>query len=156
MAYYIRFCCVQAGGFRAGQTINALVTLITALGMAFFYGWKLALLLLVAVPLITAGAYQQTSMLRKHQQRDAKYMDNAGRVSLCVAGIVQTFTIVHDDPLCRWGYQKNFNMIGNEVSFCCKKTSIQLQVFCYTYIKVTTLAYFSTKFSHTLRYMLYW
>uniref|UniRef100_A0A1B6CUX9 ABC-type xenobiotic transporter n=1 Tax=Clastoptera arizonana TaxID=38151 RepID=A0A1B6CUX9_9HEMI len=70
-----------AAGFRGAQTINSIVTLLAALGMAFYYGWKLAFLLLAAVPLISAGAYQQMKMLRRHQQRDGKYMDDAGRVA---------------------------------------------------------------------------
>lgn len=65
---------------RAGQVMSAIVTLTTAVCIAFIYGWKLAIVLALAVPLIVGAGYQQQMSLRKHQRRDAKFMDEAGRV----------------------------------------------------------------------------
>lgn len=65
---------------RAGQVMSAVVTLTTAVIIAFVYGWKLAIVLSLAVPLIVGAGYQQQIGLRKHQRRDAKFMDEAGRV----------------------------------------------------------------------------
>lgn len=65
---------------RVGQVMSAIVTLTTAVGIAFVYGWKLAIVLALAVPLIVGAGYQQQLGLRKHQRRDAKFMDEAGRV----------------------------------------------------------------------------
>lgn len=65
---------------RAGQVMSAVVTLTTAVTIAFIYGWKLAVVLALAVPLIIGAGYQQQMGLRKHQRRDAKFMDEAGRV----------------------------------------------------------------------------
>lgn len=45
------------------------------------YGWKLACMLLIGVPLIAGAAYQQTLIIRRNQLRDLKLMDSAGRVS---------------------------------------------------------------------------
>lgn len=66
---------------RVGQVLSAIVTLTTAVCIAFFYGWKLAIVLVLAVPLIVGAGYQQQMGLRKHQRRDAKFMDEAGRVN---------------------------------------------------------------------------
>lgn len=65
---------------RAGQVMSAIVTITTAVCIAFIYGWKLALVLVLAVPFIIGAGYQQQMSLRKYQRRDAKFMDEAGRV----------------------------------------------------------------------------
>lgn len=65
---------------RAGQVMSAVVTLTTAAIIAFVYGWKLAIVLSLAIPLVVGASYQQQIGFRKHQRRDAKFMDEAGRV----------------------------------------------------------------------------
>lgn len=65
---------------RAGQVMSSIVTIAIAIGIAFFYGWKLAMVLGLSVPLVIGAGYQQQMSLRKNQRRDAKYMDEAGRV----------------------------------------------------------------------------
>lgn len=60
--------------------LSSMVTLFSALVIAFVNGWKLAMLLLVAVPLLVMASYQQTMILRRNQRRDAELMDQAGRV----------------------------------------------------------------------------
>jgi len=60
--------------------VSAFVTLVSALAIALLNGWKLALLLLAAVPLLVMASYQQTLILRRNQRRDAELMDQAGRV----------------------------------------------------------------------------
>ncbi|XP_034242655.1 ATP-dependent translocase ABCB1-like isoform X2 [Thrips palmi] len=70
-----------AAGLRAGQVIGAFVTLFAALLIAFLFGWKLALLLVVAVPFIAGASYQQMMILRRNQRRDAELMNEAARVA---------------------------------------------------------------------------
>ncbi|XP_060852924.1 ATP-dependent translocase ABCB1-like isoform X2 [Rhopalosiphum padi] len=70
-----------AGGMRAGQVMSSAVTLIIAVCIAIIYGWKLAIVLGLAVPLIICAGYQQQMGLRKNQRRDAKFMDEAGRIA---------------------------------------------------------------------------
>ncbi|XP_014294685.1 ATP-dependent translocase ABCB1 [Halyomorpha halys] len=70
-----------AAGFRAGQVLIAATSLVAALIIAFSTGWKLACILLVVVPIIAGAAYKQASLLRRHQKRDAKFMDDAGQVA---------------------------------------------------------------------------
>lgn len=57
------------------------MTLIAALLIAFLFGWKLALLLVIAVPFIAGASYQQMMILRRNQRRDAELMNDAARVS---------------------------------------------------------------------------
>lgn len=70
-----------AAGLRAGQVIGAIVTLLAALLIAFLFGWKLALLLVIAVPFIAGASYQQMMILRRNQRRDAELMNDAARVA---------------------------------------------------------------------------
>ncbi|XP_046390861.1 ATP-dependent translocase ABCB1-like isoform X2 [Ischnura elegans] len=77
-----------AAGLRAGTVISSMVTLICALSIAFIYGWKLAMLLMVGVPLIAIASYHQTMVLRRNQRRDADLMEDAGRVaSECIQNV---------------------------------------------------------------------
>ncbi|KAE9524995.1 hypothetical protein AGLY_015045 [Aphis glycines] len=70
-----------AGGMRAGQVMSAVVTLTIAICIALIFGWKLAIVLSLSVPLIVGAGYQQQMGLRKNQRRDAKFMDEAGRIA---------------------------------------------------------------------------
>ncbi|XP_071446041.1 ATP-dependent translocase ABCB1-like [Hetaerina americana] len=77
-----------ASGLRAGTVISSMVTLVCALLIAFLYGWKLALLLMIGVPLIAVASYHQTMVLRRNQRRDADLMEDAGRVaSECIQNV---------------------------------------------------------------------
>ncbi|XP_014242218.1 multidrug resistance protein 1-like isoform X2 [Cimex lectularius] len=71
----------SAAGFRAGQVFIAATSLVAALIIAFSTGWKLATVLLFVAPIIAGAAYKQASLLRRHQKRDAKFMDDAGQVA---------------------------------------------------------------------------
>lgn len=78
----------SAAGVRAGQIVSSMVTLLSGIVIAILFGWKLALLLLVAVPCLIGAAYEQTMVLRRYQRRDFKLMDDAGKVaSECVQNI---------------------------------------------------------------------
>lgn len=70
----------QAGGLRVGQILSTIVTLISALIIAFVFGWKLAIVLVLAVPFIAGAAYKQVMLVQKSQNRDSECMDKAGRV----------------------------------------------------------------------------
>lgn len=48
--------------------------------IAFIFGWKLSILLIVGVPFIAGAAYQQNMILKKNQFRDSRLMEIAGRV----------------------------------------------------------------------------
>ncbi|XP_050546689.1 ATP-dependent translocase ABCB1-like [Daktulosphaira vitifoliae] len=77
-----------AGGMRIAQVIAASVTLLAAIGIAMIFGWKLAIVLMLSVPVLIGASYQQQMIQRKHQRRDAKFMDEAGRIaSECVQNV---------------------------------------------------------------------
>ncbi|XP_046678663.1 ATP-dependent translocase ABCB1-like isoform X2 [Homalodisca vitripennis] len=77
-----------AAGLRLGQMLSAMVTLVAAISIAFVFGWKLALVLLLIVPLITGGAYHQTLMMRRTQTQDSRLMDDANKIATeCVQNI---------------------------------------------------------------------
>lgn len=65
---------------RAGQVLSALVTLVSAFTIAFLYGWKLAFVLMIAVPLLVFASYQMTLISRHYQRWDNNLMDLAGKV----------------------------------------------------------------------------
>ncbi len=50
--------------------------------IAFICGWKLAIILVVCVPIIIYASYKQAILLKQNQMRDALSMDNAGRVRI--------------------------------------------------------------------------
>lgn len=76
----VMFLYSQAAGLRAGQVLGALVTLTSALAIAFVFGWKLAFLLMIAVPILVFASYQLALINRRYQRRDAYLMEQAGKV----------------------------------------------------------------------------
>jgi ABC-type multidrug transport system fused ATPase/permease subunit len=74
------FVYLQAAGMRAGQVLGAITTLVSALSIAFVFGWKLAFLLMIAVPILVFASYQLALINRRYQQWDADVMNLAGKV----------------------------------------------------------------------------
>lgn len=71
---------LQAGSLRVAQVISAFVTLSAALIIAFTYGWKFAVVLVIGVPIIAGAAYKQLMILQKSQKQDLECMNEAARV----------------------------------------------------------------------------
>ncbi|XP_076306516.1 ATP-dependent translocase ABCB1-like isoform X6 [Tachypleus tridentatus] len=70
-----------AAGHRIGTVVSAVVTLFTSLVIAFVFGWKLALGLLVVVPILLVAGAVQMKVLKGNQKRDSELMENAGNVA---------------------------------------------------------------------------
>jgi len=51
-----------------------------ALIIAFTFGWKLAVVLVIGVPIIAGATYKQLVVLQKSQKQDLECMDKADRV----------------------------------------------------------------------------
>jgi predicted MFS family arabinose efflux permease len=78
--FSVVFLYIQASGLRAAQVLSTIVTLVSAFAIAFVFGWKLAFLLMIAVPILVFASYQQALVSRRYQQRDSDLMDLAGKV----------------------------------------------------------------------------
>lgn len=76
----LSFLILQAGSLRVAQVISAFVTLSAALIIAFTYGWKFAVVLVIGVPIIAGAAYKQLMILQKSQKQDLECMNEAARV----------------------------------------------------------------------------
>ncbi|KAK7600963.1 hypothetical protein V9T40_008404 [Parthenolecanium corni] len=70
-----------AAGFRIGQVLSAVSTIIAAFSIAFLSDWKLSLILAIFVPIIVYTSYKQIILLKKNQMQDALAMDMAGKVA---------------------------------------------------------------------------
>ncbi|CAI6347628.1 unnamed protein product [Macrosiphum euphorbiae] len=70
----------SAGSLRVAQVISAFVTLSAALIIAFTFGWKFAVVLVIGVPIIAGAAYKQLMIVQKSQKKDFEYMDEAARI----------------------------------------------------------------------------
>ncbi|XP_069683361.1 ATP-dependent translocase ABCB1-like isoform X3 [Periplaneta americana] len=71
----------SAAGLRAGHMLGALVTLLTALAVAFAFGWKLALLVTAVAPFLVWASKVQTEISRRYQRLDTVRMRQAGKVA---------------------------------------------------------------------------
>ncbi|XP_016663132.1 multidrug resistance protein 1A isoform X2 [Acyrthosiphon pisum] len=70
----------SAGSLRVAQVISAFVTLSAALIIAFTFGWKFAVVLVIGVPIIAGAAYKQLMIVQKGQKKDVECMDEAARI----------------------------------------------------------------------------
>ncbi|ULU10527.1 hypothetical protein L3Y34_014663 [Caenorhabditis briggsae] len=66
---------------RLPVVLASIVTILGALGIGFYYGWQLALILVVMVPLLVMGGYFEMQMRFGKQIRDTQLLEEAGKVA---------------------------------------------------------------------------
>ncbi|GFQ83988.1 ATP-dependent translocase ABCB1 [Trichonephila clavata] len=71
----------SAAGVRIGTVISAAVTLAASIAIAFIFGWKLALALILVVPILLVAGAVQMKTLKGNQKRDAELMSDASEVA---------------------------------------------------------------------------
>uniref|UniRef100_A0A0K0DQT7 ABC transmembrane type-1 domain-containing protein n=1 Tax=Angiostrongylus cantonensis TaxID=6313 RepID=A0A0K0DQT7_ANGCA len=66
---------------RLPSVISSVVTIIGALTIGFIFGWQLALVLTIVVPLIIGSGYFEMQMQYGKKMRDIKLLEEAGKVA---------------------------------------------------------------------------
>ncbi|XP_074939105.1 ATP-binding cassette sub-family B member 5 isoform X11 [Phalacrocorax aristotelis] len=70
-----------ATGSRLGLMTMTVFTLLTAIIIAFVYGWQLTLLILASIPFVIATNAARISSVTGHAAKDQKALEEAGRIS---------------------------------------------------------------------------
>ncbi|XP_014458531.1 ATP-dependent translocase ABCB1 isoform X1 [Alligator mississippiensis] len=70
-----------ATGSRLGLSTMTVCTLLTAIIIAFVYGWQLTLLILACIPFVIATNAVRISSVSGHASKDQKALEEAGRIS---------------------------------------------------------------------------
>ncbi|NXJ61426.1 MDR1 protein, partial [Rostratula benghalensis] len=70
-----------ATGSRLGLMTMTVFTLLTAIIIAFVYGWQLTLLILACIPFVVATNAARVSSVSGHAAKDQKALEEAGRIS---------------------------------------------------------------------------
>ncbi|XP_014140363.2 ATP-binding cassette sub-family B member 5 isoform X1 [Falco cherrug] len=70
-----------ATGSRLGLMTMTVSTLLTAIVIAFVYGWQLTLLILACIPFVIATNAASVSSVSGHAAKDQKALEEAGRIS---------------------------------------------------------------------------
>ncbi|XP_067147710.1 ATP-binding cassette sub-family B member 5 isoform X1 [Apteryx mantelli] len=70
-----------ATGTRLGLMTMTVCTLLTAIVIAFVYGWHLTLLILACIPFVIAANAVNVSSVSGHAAKDQKALEEAGRIS---------------------------------------------------------------------------
>ncbi|NXN44428.1 MDR1 protein, partial [Rhinoptilus africanus] len=70
-----------ATGSRLGLMTMTVFTLLTAIIIAFVYGWQLTLLILACIPFVIAANAAAVSSVSGHAAKDQKALEEAGRIS---------------------------------------------------------------------------
>uniref|UniRef100_A0A146L3B6 Multidrug resistance protein 1 n=2 Tax=Lygus hesperus TaxID=30085 RepID=A0A146L3B6_LYGHE len=81
----------SCSGLRVGQLVSSGFTLIAALGIAVVYGWKLALILALCVPVLVYTGYKQASSLRQSLIINNEGMTLSGKIAS--EGVQQVKTV---------------------------------------------------------------
>jgi len=66
--------------FRLSTVLASFVSMIAGLVIAFMYGWRLAILLLILLPFIGFGGYLNMKIRHSSQLSDSKLLEKAGKV----------------------------------------------------------------------------
>ncbi|XP_062574024.1 ATP-dependent translocase ABCB1-like isoform X1 [Saccostrea cucullata] len=70
-----------ATGFRIGTILSSIVSLVAALVIAFYYGWKLALVVLAGVPILMLSSSLQIKVVMGKHKEDQSNLEDAGKVA---------------------------------------------------------------------------
>ncbi|NXX41749.1 MDR1 protein, partial [Tricholaema leucomelas] len=70
-----------ATGSRLGLVAMTVFTLLTAIIIAFVYGWQLTLLILACIPFLIAANAVNVSSVSGHAAKDQKALEEAGRIA---------------------------------------------------------------------------
>ncbi|NXG72368.1 MDR1 protein, partial [Baryphthengus martii] len=70
-----------ATGSRLGLMTMTVFTLLTAIIIAFVYGWQLTLLILACIPFVIATNAARVSSVSGHAAKDQKALEEAGRIA---------------------------------------------------------------------------
>ncbi|KAL3862668.1 hypothetical protein ACJMK2_008621 [Sinanodonta woodiana] len=71
----------NATGIRIGTTIQILFGLVTALIISFYFGWKLAFVVLGAVPILAVSSTVQMKALMGKQKQNTEELEKAGKIA---------------------------------------------------------------------------
>uniref|UniRef100_A0A914WVT4 ABC-type xenobiotic transporter n=1 Tax=Plectus sambesii TaxID=2011161 RepID=A0A914WVT4_9BILA len=67
--------------YRLGSVVSAAVSISAGIGIAFFYGWKMALVVLVIFPLAGVAESLQVKFQEGRHREDAKMLEEAGKTA---------------------------------------------------------------------------
>uniref|UniRef100_A0A0N5AV15 ABC-type xenobiotic transporter n=1 Tax=Syphacia muris TaxID=451379 RepID=A0A0N5AV15_9BILA len=68
--------------FRLGDVLSGAVALAFGIGIAFYYSWALALLVIAIFPLCGVGQALQQKYMQSRHGKDAKDLENSGKIAL--------------------------------------------------------------------------
>jgi hypothetical protein len=71
---------LQALDFRLANVLSAVVSMVAGVILAFFFGWKMALLVLAIFPLVGFGGYIRMRLREGGAKNDSQLLEEAGKV----------------------------------------------------------------------------
>uniref|UniRef100_A0A5S6QCS5 Bile salt export pump n=1 Tax=Trichuris muris TaxID=70415 RepID=A0A5S6QCS5_TRIMR len=69
-----------AVGYRAATVATSAVSLVSAVVIAFVFGWKLALVVIILVPIMILSSYLDMKIKMRSQRRDDRLLEKAGKI----------------------------------------------------------------------------
>ncbi|XP_071661151.1 ATP-binding cassette sub-family B member 5 isoform X2 [Patagioenas fasciata] len=98
-----------ATGSRLGLMTMTVCTLLTAIIIAFIYGWQLTLLILACIPFVIATNAVSVSAVSGHAAKDQKALEEAGRISTESVGNIRTVASLTKEELFYQRYVASLN-----------------------------------------------
>uniref|UniRef100_A0A8C2TJ22 ATP binding cassette subfamily B member 5 n=1 Tax=Coturnix japonica TaxID=93934 RepID=A0A8C2TJ22_COTJA len=110
-----------ATGSRLGLMTMTVFTLLTAIIIAFVYGWQLTLLILACIPFVIAANAANVSSVSGHAAKDQKALEEAGRVSTeSVENIRTVASLTREEAF----YEKYINSLNGPYRDSLKKAPL--------------------------------
>ncbi|XP_048806639.1 ATP-binding cassette sub-family B member 5 isoform X2 [Lagopus muta] len=110
-----------ATGSRLGLMTMTVFTLLTAVIIAFVYGWQLTLLILACIPFVIAANAANVSSVSGHAAKDQKALEEAGRVSTeSVENIRTIVSLTREEAF----YEKYINSLNGPYRDSLKKAPL--------------------------------
>ncbi|XP_053327619.1 bile salt export pump-like [Spea bombifrons] len=99
-----------ATGSQIGMIVNSLTNIGAALIIAFYFNWKLSLVVLCFLPLIGFSGAIQAKMLTGFANQDKKALEDAGKVSSEAISNIRTVAGLGKEPMFVEMYEKQLEM----------------------------------------------
>uniref|UniRef100_A0A914DVT8 p-glycoprotein n=1 Tax=Acrobeloides nanus TaxID=290746 RepID=A0A914DVT8_9BILA len=121
--------------YRLGGVFQSFVSIVCGVGIAFYYGWQMALLMIAIFPLAGVGQALQMKYFQGRSQKDKKDNENAGRLALEAIENVRTVQALTLE-------QKFYNMFAEFLLGPHKTHTTKALMQGLTYAFATSIPYF--------------
>ena len=99
---------------KIGQSISLIAQLAGGIGVAFWHGWKLTLILLAVSPVVSIAGYLQFSFIARGARQSTEAFSTAGSKAVEVFGAIRTVYAFNREPDESRAFEGSLNLVQQQ------------------------------------------